>query len=108
SIPRIPDIFDLGGHEPTTFEPLDNPTDPVRLLGESAATAALFDAAGARTPAAGIPIAPISDALPDFALDEKFVPRFEPGDGAPRADEPAPAKRERLTERSPATQAPAE
>lgn len=61
--------------DPSPFDELDEPVDPVRALGESAAMTALLDAAGARTPASGIPIAPIADALPEFEVEE-FVPRF--------------------------------
>lgn len=71
-----PGYFDLSGLEPGGYEEEES-ADPVRLLGESAATAALFDAAGAKTPATGIPVVPISDDLP-FEVEEQFVPKFDP------------------------------
>jgi hypothetical protein len=74
------------------FEPADDVIDPVRLLGESAVTAASLDAAGAPTPTVGIPLpVPVPDALPTFGAEEEFVPRFEPDTpGVPTAG-PAPS-----------------
>jgi hypothetical protein len=60
------------------FEPGHADHDPVRLLGATAVTAASLDAAGARTPASGIPLPVGADALPTFGLNEEFIPRFEP------------------------------
>ena len=65
------------------------PADPVRDLGTSAVSAASLQAAGAPTPASGIPLSELED-VPDFGADEPFVPRFEPPSGYVAAP-PAPA-----------------
>jgi hypothetical protein len=90
-VPLVPLAFSPEGVGVPTFEPADEAIDPFRLLGESAVAAASLDAAGARTPAFGIPM-PASDALPSFGLEQEFVPRFEPDEpGTPDALGAVPA-----------------
>src|SRR5690606_22753469 len=62
-------------------EPTAPSADPVRDLGASAISTASLQAAGAPTPASGIPLPDVDD-VPDFGADEPFVPRFEPPLGA--------------------------
>jgi hypothetical protein len=74
----VPGAFIPEAPQGSSFEPEGLAPDPVRLLGESAVTAASLDAAGARTPAAGIPMPTVPQAVPNFGIEDQFIPRFEP------------------------------